>query len=84
MVRVPEGNAAPSLLRIGNVQDPAASVGDVPLGRPLACGVNATLRPALQAVIDACVQTSAVVVLPDVPGHQRAAETPAVVSVGLG
>ena len=81
---VPAGSAAPSLSRIGSVQLPAANVGLVPEGNPLAWGENRTARPATQAVIDAWVQTSAVGELPDVPGHQRAALTPEVVRDGLG
>ena len=83
-VMAPVARTAPVLSRIGPVHPPAASVGDAPEGRPLACGVQFTLNPGKQAVIVACVQTSAVVVDADVPGQARAAATPAVVSDGLG
>jgi len=82
---VPAGSAAPSLSRIGSVQLPAANVGLVPEGNPLAWGENRTARPATQAVIDAWVQTSAVGELPDVPGQARADEIATVLSAaGLG
>ena len=83
-VMAPVARTAPVLARIGPVHPPAASVGDAPEGRPLACGVNNTLRPGEQLAMLAWVHTSAVGLDADVPGQARAAATPAVVRVGLG